>query len=303
MFSCFHCGGGSTLGYKLAGCSVLGGVEIDPKMMRVYRANFRPSISIMSDVRVATPPPGAQIDILDGSPPCTPFSTAGKRENSWGKLKRYSEGATEQTLDDLFFAFLDFAARMSPRPRAIIAENVSGILGGNARAYVQKIVARLKQLGYTVQLFNLTAANFGVPQTRPRVFFVAHQSKRRVRLEQTPGQVTVRSALADIDPRGRELPAFLRVHWAKTKLGGMLHFNSGFSRIKLNPDGVAPTLTTQSCWAHWESAHELSDRAYARIQSFPDDYDLCGQSATYVYGMSVAPFVMRALATALLDVM
>ena len=49
-FSCFHCGGGSTMGYKLAGFSMLGGVEIDPEMMAIYRANHKPKHSYLMGV-------------------------------------------------------------------------------------------------------------------------------------------------------------------------------------------------------------------------------------------------------------
>ena len=87
VFSCFHCGGGSTMGYKLAGCRVLGGVEIDPAMMAVYRANHHPEHSYLMGVGDFVKIPDADLpaelfdlDILDGSPPCSTFSTSGLRE-------------------------------------------------------------------------------------------------------------------------------------------------------------------------------------------------------------------------------
>ena len=51
VFSCFHCGGGSTMGYKLAGYDVLGGVEIDPEIMKVYRENHKPKHSYLMGVQ------------------------------------------------------------------------------------------------------------------------------------------------------------------------------------------------------------------------------------------------------------
>jgi DNA (cytosine-5)-methyltransferase 1 len=51
VFSCFSCGGGSSMGYKLAGYTVIGNCEIDPDMMRVYKANHHPKYSFLMDIR------------------------------------------------------------------------------------------------------------------------------------------------------------------------------------------------------------------------------------------------------------
>ena len=90
-FSCFHCGGGSTMGYKLAGFNMLGGVEIDPEMMALYRANHNPQHSYLMGVQQfnelpldTIPDELKNLDLLDGSPPCSVFSMAGKREKKWG---------------------------------------------------------------------------------------------------------------------------------------------------------------------------------------------------------------------------
>lgn len=88
VFSCFACGGGSSMGYKLAGFDVIGCNEIDPRMNDIYVANHNPKINLLMDIRdmVAKaklhdlPKELYQLDILDGSPPCSSFSIAGKRE-------------------------------------------------------------------------------------------------------------------------------------------------------------------------------------------------------------------------------
>ena len=114
VFSCFACGGGSTMGYKLAGCDVIGCCEIDPKMNEVYIKNHRPKHNFLMDIRDFNKIPNEELpeelfnlDILDGSPPCTTFSMAGEREESWGKKKKFREGQAEQTLDDLSFVFIE----------------------------------------------------------------------------------------------------------------------------------------------------------------------------------------------------
>ena len=90
-FSCFACGGGSTMGYKLAGVDVLGCCEIDPKMNKTYVQNHHPKHNYCMDIRKFNNIPNEELpkelfdlDILDGSPPCTTFSMAGEREESWG---------------------------------------------------------------------------------------------------------------------------------------------------------------------------------------------------------------------------
>jgi DNA (cytosine-5)-methyltransferase 1 len=67
-----------------------------------------------------------ELDILDGSPPCSSFSMAGRREKDWGKVKKFKEGQTPQILDTLFYDFIDLAKKL--QPKIVIAENVTGIL-------------------------------------------------------------------------------------------------------------------------------------------------------------------------------
>ena len=81
VFSCFSCGGGSTMGYKRAGFQVLGNVEIDPRMNKIYLKNQHPKYNFNMDLRDFNnldelPDELYHLDILDGSPPCSTFSTA-----------------------------------------------------------------------------------------------------------------------------------------------------------------------------------------------------------------------------------
>ena len=113
VFSCFSCGGGSSMGYKLAGFDVMGNCEIDPDMMKVYKQNNHPKHSFLMDIRDFLKLPDEKIpeelfhmDVLDGSPPCSVFSTAGVREEGWNTEKVFREGQAKQRLDDLFFFFI-----------------------------------------------------------------------------------------------------------------------------------------------------------------------------------------------------
>lgn len=110
------------------------------------------------------------MDILDGSPPCSTFSLSGNREKDWGKEKVFREGQTAQVLDTLFFDFIALAKAL--QPKVVIAENVKGLLMGNAIDYVRRIYKDFEDAGYYCQHFLLDASKMGVPQMRNRVFFV-----------------------------------------------------------------------------------------------------------------------------------
>jgi DNA (cytosine-5)-methyltransferase 1 len=298
VLSCFHCGGGSSMGYKLAGCNVLGGVEIDRKMMALYRANLHPVVSFLSDIRTA-PVPSQRIDILDGSPPCSTFSCVGLREKAWGQERAYKEGGAKQRMDDLFFAFIDYAEKV--KPKIVVAENVRGMLFGNARAYVLRVKQGFERIGYRVQLFQLAASDFGVPQARERIFFVAHHLNKPLVISTPKHFVTIREALRDVDVKGRPLRGIMKSQWLRTHRGRTFKPAGGsFGTVRVNPDGLAPTLFGSSRLTHWDEPCELSHRAFARLQSFPDDYDFGRREVRYVCGMSVPPLLMHGLATQLI---
>ena len=93
VFSTFSCGGGSSMGYKRAGFQVIGNVEIDKKINEMYKANHHPKYNFLMDLRKFNelddlPEELYHLDILDGSPPCSTFSMAGAREQSWNKVKK-----------------------------------------------------------------------------------------------------------------------------------------------------------------------------------------------------------------------
>lgn len=175
VFSCFACGGGSTMGYKIAGYDVIGCNEIDPRMMKCYETNHHPQYSYLEDIRDLVkrnylPEELYNLDILDGSPPCSTFSMSGLREDAWGKEKKFKEGQKTQVLDTLFFDFIALAKRL--KPKVVIAENVKGLLLGNAIDYVRRIYKDFEEAGYYCQHFLLDASKMGVPQKRERVFFI-----------------------------------------------------------------------------------------------------------------------------------
>ena len=304
VFSCFHCGGGSTMGYKLAGYDVIGGVEIDPEMMKIYRVNHNPKHSFLMGVQKFHTIPDDQLpkelfglDILDGSPPCSSFSKAGSREKKWGVKKKFREGQAEQVLDDLFFDFIKVADKL--RPKVVIAENVKGLIQGNARGYVKQIYQQFKQAGYDCQLFLLNAAFMGVPQRRERTFFVARRRDLglpKIALSFDEKPIAVNDAIEDckasFSPHLRES---LSEYWAQIPPGKSVSSvnssGSSFTRVKLHPNKAANTQNADLPAMHWQHKRHMNINESVRIQSFPDDYLCEDKRLHYVCGMSVPPFM------------
>ena len=144
-------------------------------MMKCYETNHHPQYSYLEDIRDLVkrnnlPEELYHLDILDGSPPCSTFSMSGLREDAWGKEKKFKEGQKTQVLDTLFFDFIALAKRL--KPKVVIAENVKGLLLGNAIDYVRRIYKDFEEAGYYCQHFLLDASKMGVPQKRERVFFI-----------------------------------------------------------------------------------------------------------------------------------
>jgi DNA (cytosine-5)-methyltransferase 1 len=167
--------GGSSLGYKIAGFKVLWANEFIPAAAATYRANHPGTVLDTRDIRKVQPADileaigmrAGDLDLFDGSPPCASFSTAGKREKGWGRVKPYSD--TRQRVDDLFFEFARLVRGI--QPRVFIAENVAGLVSGTAKGYFLQILRELKAAGYRVEARLLDAQWLGVPQMRKRVIF------------------------------------------------------------------------------------------------------------------------------------
>lgn len=308
-FSCFHCGGGSTMGYKLAGFQVLGGVEIDPEMMSIYRANHKPKHSYLMGVQqfnelplLSLPEELKNLDLLDGSPPCSVFSMAGKREKKWGGEHHFREGQQKQRLDDLFMHFIEVGQRL--QPKVIVAENVKGLILGNAKGYVKEIFAAFREAGYDTQLFLFNAAQMGVPQARERTFFIARRrdlewGKLEMKFEEELQCSGI--AMKGASLKGsRPITAETTVLWEKIKpgrhLGDAHPKGSRFSEFKINPLDAACTIVSGATFYHWDQPRTLSGAEVVRLQSFPDDYNFCKVKPQYVCGMSVPPYMTQRVA-------
>lgn len=321
VFSCFACGGGSTMGYKLAGCEVLGCCEIDPQMNEVYIKNHNPKYNFLMDIRDFNKLPNEQIpeelfnlDILDGSPPCTTFSMAGDREESWGKKKKFREGQAEQTLDDLSFIFIDTVEKL--RPKTVIMENVEGLLFGNAWSYVQEIYKQFKEAGYSVKHWLCKGELMGVPQTRHRVFFVAVRDDidfdiDRVDMSFNYEPVTY-GEIKDGKGKKASEKAFTLLNEAKS---GEKYLNeahkrlygkdSWFNHALCQNDNVMSTIAAgHGLMWDFENKTSISNMDIVHAQTFPEDYDFIKNTfgnINYICGMSVPPIMIKRIVERLIE--
>lgn len=214
----FSGAGGVALGLEAAGYRVLLANDFDPASAQTYRRNFPGSVFIEGDVRELTGRqildaaglvPG-QLDLLIGGPPCQGFSIIGAR-------------VVHDVRNDLFRDFLRIGEAL--QPRCMVIENVPGLATLAQGAILREIMEGLQALGYAANFAELLAAQYGVPQMRWRMVFVAFRKDlgvpqglgfprpthgRRgigelipnctIPAEDSAGFVTTREAIGDLPP-------------------------------------------------------------------------------------------------------
>jgi DNA (cytosine-5)-methyltransferase 1 len=310
--------GGSSLGYRMAGFQVRYANEFIEAARDTYAAN-QAEYTVLDgrDIRDVAGRDildacGGSVDLLDGSPPCSDFSTAGKRDEGWGKVKRYSD--SEQRVDDLFFEFTRLIREV--KPKTFVAENVSGLVKGTAKGYFKMILASMKACGYRVEAKLLNASWLGVPQARQRIIFVGVREDLGFAPpfpKPFPYQYTVRDAIGDSGPRfdpetGQDLdftPYAIYGPWKVLPVGGSPS-GSYFNLVRVDPDRPAPTVAAShgspgvASISHWEVPRKFSLVECRRISSFPDDFVLTGDYGQRWerIGRAVPPVMMKQIASA-----
>ena len=160
--------GGFSLGFSWAGFAVRGFVELDAGSRRIYRANFPTARECGADIMEVTAAKlhgiseqVGEIDVIIGGPPCQGFSLSGKR----------CVGDPRNTLFRQYLRFVDHF-----RPKVAIMENVrllTSMKNNRGGLVADDILREFAAQGYRVQFFEVNAKDYGVPQHRERVFFVA----------------------------------------------------------------------------------------------------------------------------------
>lgn len=310
------------MGYKLAGCDVIGCCEIDPKMNEIYVKNHHPKHNFLMDIRDFNaipddqlPPELFDLDVLDGSPPCTTFSMAGQREESWGKKKKFREGQKEQTLDDLSFVFIETVKKL--KPRVVIMENVEGLILGEAFNYVQKIYKKFDESGYRVHHWLMKGEKMGIPQMRHRVFFIACRKDMKIdpqnidmsfNYEQiTYGEIKEGEGIK-LNPRTKDYQILSKAQRGDGNLANV------YERLGEKPrrfsaricweDKVLSTILAQIFHYRPEEKERISTQDVIHAQTFPEDYDFQSKGyldIEYICGMSVPPVMMKRIIQRLIE--
>lgn len=322
VVSTFSGCGGSSLGYKLAGYSVLSALEFIPNAYNTYKANFPSTNVIEEDIRVIS---GSDIldvcglkkyelDVLDGSPPCSDFSINGKREKGWGMIKKYS--STKQRVDDLFFEYARIVNDI--QPKVIIAENVKGLTIGKAKDVLNEILKTLDNIGYEVDYKVLDASDYEVPQKRERTIIIGVRKDLVEKYDVHPVfprpleyKISCKEAIEDLMDKGTDQPE------GKSKGKELIkkYFRSGCSSTDIKNICKEHNLKVyeqsyrRDKWEepyytikqhHTRPYHPIVDRYMSideakRIQTFPDDFKLL-HSPTQNWeriGRAVPPNLMK----------
>jgi DNA (cytosine-5)-methyltransferase 1 len=323
MVSTFSGCGGSCLGFEMAGFDLKWANEFIPEARETYRANHDGVILDGRDIREVK---GSEIleaiglsvgelDLFEGSPPCSSFSMAGSREKAWGKVKSYSD--SEQRADDLFFEYSRLIKEI--QPKTFIAENVSGLVRGTALGYFREILRDLRANGYNVEAKLLDASWLGVPQARKRIIFIGVRNdlveKYKVApafpspfayqysLEEALEGVTVLEKYLDPDT-GHDISLdryAIGSEWDKTPVGKASE--KYFQLVKPDPSKPVGTITaTIGAMSAASVVHPLEKRKFTLkelrlLSSFPADFILTGTYAQRCerIGRSVPPLMARAI--------
>lgn len=243
--------GGFRLGFERAGMKCVGFCEIDKFARKSYGAMYdtkgewkADDITKVKDEEIESLKRKG-IDIIAGGFPCQAFSVAGKRKGF------------DDTRGTIFFQILRFIRII--KPKTFVCENVKGLLSHDGGRTFGTIISALAELGYCVEWQVLNSKDFGVPQSRERVFIIGHfgdECGRKV--------FPFRNASGSNIRKMQEITHGVSMHrriystngLAKTiaSNGGGVGAKTGLYMMK---DGRVRRLTPRECW---------------RIQGFPDEY-------------------------------
>lgn len=249
--------------------------------------------------------------IFVGGPPCQPFSiAANQRFAKWGdKFKRV--GFAHEGNGNLLFDYVRLIVEF--RPKAFLVENVPGLRDIDGGDQLQEAVATLAAEGYKVhEPIVLNAADFGVPQSRQRLFLVGTRGKAKFRPPAASNpRVGCGAILDDVpyglpnhDTREHQIGSLLR--YRELPYGGRCQLG----RVdRLNPAKPSKTVIAGGLngggrsHLHPEIPRTLSVRECARLQSFPDDYIFVGPTARQFtqVGNAVPPVLAARMGRALLN--
>lgn len=302
VVSLFSGAGGLDLGFKMAGHEIIWANDLYGDAVETYKKNLGNHI-VCEDIRKVNEDEIPDCDIVIGGFPCQGFSVA--------NTKRHINDERNELYKQLIRII------KSKNPKFFLAENVKGITNLAKGEVFKMILADFTELGYHVKYKILNAADYGVPQTRQRVFIVGVRSDvnwEYVYPEPTHSQngdlilpkwVSVSEALASI-PDPDKPNSILNHTYSKYKL----NINGYLGHRLLDPDKPAPTVTARGdnkggvvIHPHPNGQRRMSCRELATIQSFPMEFEFFGTNSS-IYrqiGNAVPPLLGYAVASVFND--
>ena len=306
------CGcGGLTKGFEDAGFKSILGVEIDPDAAATYDLNFPAArvwsddIHGLTDEEALRMTEGKDVHVLTGGFPCQGFSVAGDRN-------------PEDERNLLFRQMVRFTKLFNPM--FVVGENVPGIVTMDDGRFLNDIFTAFQEIGYTISVKILESADFGVPQYRPRAFFVANRygisNPYPIITHDQDNHIPIESAIDDLKDLPRD-PKFNHEWTAhrQTTIERIKNVAPGHSLYETYADSFKrqykgrPSMTVKENHGGTHIHHELdrciSAREMARLQSFPDDFFFEGtmKRAMFQLGNAVPPLLAKHVALALRPIM
>lgn len=310
------CGaGGLSLGFKLAGYNIVGGIDFQGDAIKTHEKNFKNSKSICGDIKEITDEQVKKlfenkVDVIIGGPPCQGFS-AGNRQQ-----------IENDPRNKLFFEFIRFVKIL--KPKAIVIENVRQILTKDKGFAKNKIFEILEEQGYNVDVRVLTASDYGVPQNRNRAVFIGIKKEIGTvnydKIKKEKKIVTIKEAIGELyslencnDRLLKNVPKTKFQKYVRSKDNTIINHDIRYpnenvqERMKHVPQGGnwrdvpkelwkvqrenrhssaykrlnenEPSITIDT--GHMNYFHPIYNRVptvreSARIQSFPDDFEFVG---------------------------
>ena len=221
-------------------------------------------------------------------------------------------------LDTLFFDFISLAERL--KPKVVVAENVKGLMLGEAKEYMRNIIDGFDKAGYYTRYFLLNGRKMGLPQKRERVFFVCLRKDLAGKFLVPYGlfdeNVEIDMRFNEEDCNVGEFVDFngdpikggkLRLLWDNRKFGDrtqkdanerLYGKSANFGQSYVYLDTPAQTLTAhKDALIHFYRPVYTSVQECCCISSFPQDYNFGKEQPWYVCGMSVPPVMMANVAS------
>ena len=301
VVSTFTGAGGSCLGLKLAGFNILYAVEFIEEAQKTYALNNQEVYLDKRDIREIKGEDilrqcklnKGELDLLEGSPPCSAFSSAGKGDKGWNCIKNYSD--TKQRVDDLFFEFIRIVDEV--RPKMILCENVPALATGKNKGYLKLIINEFNKIGYTIQLKVLEAVRLNVPQIRKRLIFIGKRNDLDINInfpKPLPYTYTVKDAIPNYKENKQPNSPYRKINKKtqtyklftlaqKFKFDRLSEVNTLFNKkanmfthFVIYENKPARTLLQTPTLYYGYYPRHLSIFEGKRIQTIPDDFKLTG---------------------------